>query len=385
MGKPRLIILVRHAESEGNCKRSVHQTVPDHRVPITAHGRLQALDAGARLAALLEPSDTLQIITSPYMRTRETTQGILSAPALAAHPAASTIKVTEEPRLREQDFGNFQPCTAEMHRMLHERNAYGHFFFRIPSGESASDAYNRVAGFNDSLWRQFAKPSFPSVLVLVTHGLMTRVFLMKWFHYSVETFENLRNVDHCQFITMARGPADTDKYVLQTQLGTWDHAPPRDEEGLYSCPPRIPVTVVEQDRSRLEPPWDTMLYGGCVNGCNHPRIVGAARKGKGSVIEAGRDFGGSRSGCASPVQSDDEGSERGEVGRVGGEGGVRIEVDEGAVREAGVHRVQFEQAAMTNGCGNCTKTHRCCEPSDLGENLKQLQLEHEAGDAASPA
>jgi broad specificity phosphatase PhoE len=82
--------------------------------------------------------------------------------------------------LREQDFGNFQPCSAEMERMWRERADYGHFFYRIPNGESAADAYDRVSGFNESLWRQFGDKDFPSVTVLVTHGLMTRVFLMKW-------------------------------------------------------------------------------------------------------------------------------------------------------------------------------------------------------------
>lgn len=72
----------------------------------------------------------------------------------------------EEPRLREQDFGNFQPCSAEMERMWQERADYGHFFYRIPNGESAADAYDRVSGFNESLWRQFGEDDFASVCVL---------------------------------------------------------------------------------------------------------------------------------------------------------------------------------------------------------------------------
>lgn len=69
--------------------------------------------------------------------------------------------------------------------MWHERAAYGHFFYRIPNGESAADAYDRVSGFNESIWRQFAEDDFPSVLVLVTHGLMTRIFLMKWWGFPI--------------------------------------------------------------------------------------------------------------------------------------------------------------------------------------------------------
>ena len=94
--------------------------------------------------------------------------------------ARDAIKVYEEPRLREQDFGNFQPSSAEMQRMWYERAEYGHFFYRIPNGESAADAYDRISGFNESLWRLFCEDDFASVCVLVTHGMMTRVFLMKW-------------------------------------------------------------------------------------------------------------------------------------------------------------------------------------------------------------
>ena len=144
----------------------------------------QAEEAGRQLRSLLRPDDTLQFYTSPYRRTRETTEGILRTltsddPTPSPFPR-NKITVFEEPRLREQDFGNFQPCSAEMERMWQERADYGHFFYRIPDGESAADAYDRVSGFNESPWRQFGDEDFPSVCVLVTHGMMSRVFLMKW-------------------------------------------------------------------------------------------------------------------------------------------------------------------------------------------------------------
>ena len=136
--------------------------------------------------AMLRPDDTIRLYTSPYRRTRETAEGLLGSltettEELGPSPfKREDIIVREEPRLREQDFGNFQPCSAEMERMWQERADYGHFFYRIPNGESAADAYDRISGFNDSLWRSFGEDDFPSVLILVTHGLMTRVFLMRW-------------------------------------------------------------------------------------------------------------------------------------------------------------------------------------------------------------
>ncbi|KAI5840626.1 histidine phosphatase superfamily [Tricharina praecox] len=300
MGKPRLIILCRHAQSVGNENRTIHQTVPDHRVPLTAVGQEQALAAGDKLARLLRPSDTLQMITSPYTRTRETTLGILSSPALKEHPNSGSIRVYEEPRIREQDFGNFQPCQAEMARMWHERAAYGHFFYRIPNGESAADAYDRVSGFNESLWRQFAEEDFPSVLVLVTHGLMTRIFLMKWYHYSVEYFEDLRNVDHCDFVVMKLN--DQHKYDLQTELRTWSGYSREQEELRYKCPPANRVVALKASV------WGVRKFGGCVDGCNHEFDGDRSMMG-GHVMKAGRDFGGSRSGAASRAASHDSTSD----------------------------------------------------------------------------
>lgn len=214
----------------------------------------KAADAGAKLRSLLRSDDTLHFFTSPYRRTRETTEGILNT-LTCDDPDPSpfrrhTIKVYEEPRLREQDFGNFQPGSGEMARMWQERADYGHFFYRIPNGESAADAYDRISGFNESLWRSFGEEDFASVCVLVTHGLMTRVFLMKWYHFSVEYFEDLRNVNHCEFVVMKLNP-DNGKFILQNQLRTWsqlqrdkekEEVEAEEEEEAFA-PPASPIPI----------------------------------------------------------------------------------------------------------------------------------------------
>ncbi|KAL1901457.1 hypothetical protein Sste5346_001862 [Sporothrix stenoceras] len=300
MGKPRLLIIVRHGQSEGNKNRDIHQTVPDHRVRLTSEGWQQAYDAGRRLRTLLRADDTIQFFTSPYRRTRETTEGILQT-LTSDNPEPSpfkrnNIKVYEEPRLREQDFGNFQPCSAEMERMWQERADYGHFFYRIPNGESAADAYDRVSGFNESLWRQFGEEDFPSVCVLVTHGLMSRVFLMKWYHFSVEYFEDLRNVNHCEFLIM-RKQGDSGKYKLESKLRTWSElrreraALLKQKEELEAAKDKTTdktdktLEKGDKDSAKLEkaasglssssPSSSTLVpqrrWGGCPNGCNHDK------------------------------------------------------------------------------------------------------------------
>jgi hypothetical protein len=146
--------------------------------------------------------------------------------------------------------------------MWQERADYGHFFYRIPNGESAADAYDRVSGFNESLWRSFSDDDFASVCVLVTHGLMTRVFLMKWYHFSVEYFEDLRNVNHCEFVVMKQN-LDNGKYVLQNHLRTWTEY--RAERDAQSQPllARIPI------RKR---------WGGCPDGCAHAATAAEAER-----------------------------------------------------------------------------------------------------------
>lgn len=272
-----MIILIRHAQSEGNKNREIHQMVPDHRVKLTSEGHRQAREAGRNLRSLLRPDDTLHFFTSPYRRTRETTEGILESLS-SDSPSASpfprhTIQVYEEPRLREQDFGNFQPCSAEMERMWLERADYGHFFYRIPNGESAADAYDRVSGFNESLWRLFGEDDFASVCVLVTHGLMTRVFLMKWYHWSVEYFEDLRNINHCEFVVMKL--RENGKYGLDNQLRTWselqkekDQEKQRDRAAKGLNPgPSSDLTIPVRRK-----------WGGCPDGCNHQiRRTGSKR------------------------------------------------------------------------------------------------------------
>lgn len=174
--------------------------------------------------------------------------------------------------------------------MWQERADYGHFFYRIPNGESAADAYDRVSGFNESLWRQFGDDDFPSVCVLgqyppsfqttlfpinanplrlpVTHGLMSRVFLMKWYHFTVEYFEDLRNVNHCEFLLMRK--QDNGKYLLKTKLRTWSEL--RRERAQVVKDKEKEKEKDNKDDLKLESAKSfvvTRRWGGCPNGCNH--------------------------------------------------------------------------------------------------------------------
>lgn len=151
--------------------------------------------------------------------------------------------------------------------MWAERADYGHFFYRIPDGESAADAYDRVSGFNESLWRQFGDADFPSVCVLVTHGLMSRVFLMKWYHWSVEYFEDLRNMNHCEFIIMNKD-TETGKYKLENNLRTWSEVKKQRQEENKDLQRRNTLSRFLK-KGADSPTLPPRRWGGCADGCNH--------------------------------------------------------------------------------------------------------------------
>ncbi|SRR6266542_6927308 len=94
--RPRLIILVRHGQSEANVDISIHRSVPDHKIKLTKLGVEQAIDAGNRLNELLNPEDVVQFYVSPYLRTRQTFEKMSKA------LDKGKWKYYEEPRLREQ-------------------------------------------------------------------------------------------------------------------------------------------------------------------------------------------------------------------------------------------------------------------------------------------
>ncbi|KAJ3411455.1 hypothetical protein HDV05_002190 [Chytridiales sp. JEL 0842] len=203
---PHFIILIRHGESQLAVEPLILCRVPDHKITLTPKGHQQSLDAGANLHQFLTEQSKIvgvdllkkiRFIVSPYTRTRQTFAGIIQG------LKPKHYDMWEEPRIREQDFGNFQ-CEDVMNKSKQERSEYGHFFYRFPGGESGADVYDRMSTFFETLHRQFSRSTFPHVVILISHGLTSRLFLMRWFHWSVEEFESLENLRHCEMVIMKR-------------------------------------------------------------------------------------------------------------------------------------------------------------------------------------
>lgn len=78
---PQRIILVRHAQSEGNIDNVAYTYIPDPQIPLTAVGRAQAQATGQRLLQISAdsgPAHSFFFYTSPYRRSVETYSGITS-------------------------------------------------------------------------------------------------------------------------------------------------------------------------------------------------------------------------------------------------------------------------------------------------------------------
>ena len=223
--KPARIILIRHAESEGNVDKGVYGHTPDYALALSPLGEQQAEAAGQRLRTLVGDESVFAYI-SPLWRTRR------SFEHLAAALAPGQVRWREEPRVREQEWGHLRDL-AECDRTAVNRDAYGTFYYRIPEGESGADVYDRVSDFFSTLHRDFDKPDFPTNALIVTHGMTLRLFLMRWFHWTVEEFEQLANPGNCQLVVLER--QENGKYRLDTKL--------RRHSVAHSCqrPLRLPL------------------------------------------------------------------------------------------------------------------------------------------------
>jgi broad specificity phosphatase PhoE len=203
--RPKRIILVRHGESEGNLDRSLYHTTQDFALKLTPAGIQQATHAGLQIKELLE-DEKVYVYLSPFFRTRETFQHIRES------IDSNVFKAIEDPRIREQDWGHLRH-PDDNKGIIEERDNFSTFYYRIPDGESGADVYDRVSSFFDTLHRDFRKPDFPENVLIVSHGLTMRLFLMRWFHWSVEEFENLHNPKNCQIVIMEKQIDDRYKLI----------------------------------------------------------------------------------------------------------------------------------------------------------------------------
>lgn len=213
--KPIAIYLIRHGESEGNVNGGIYKSIPDWQIGLTPKGKKQAVEARRILYKDINdnlPESILKRIRIPVFfycsslyRARETAKIINCWKA----------KIFEDPRLREQEWGNYAEDYL-VRKIALERKKFSTFYYRMPNGESGADVYDRVTTVIDTMHRDFAKEDFPWNAVIISHGLTIKAFLMRWMHWPAEDFDRYKTPNNCEILKMLRN--DKGKYDLVTPL-----------------------------------------------------------------------------------------------------------------------------------------------------------------------
>jgi len=216
------IILLRHGQSLGNVDELAYCRIPDHALPLTELGERQARTAGSTIRGLIGAGPVAAYV-SPYTRTRRTFELL----------GVDAERIVTEPRVREQDWGNLQdPVQQEM--LKHQRHAFGHFFFRLPNGESGADVDDRLAAFLDGLEvRLHEDGEHPKTVLIVSHGLTIRLLCRRLFGWSIELFESLSNVDTCENRVLNH---DGTGWKLDRPFDQWRDSPDGTTQLAHSSP-----------------------------------------------------------------------------------------------------------------------------------------------------
>jgi len=208
--KPDRIFLLRHGQSKGNVDRKIYKTVPDYALQLTDLGNQEVEGAGLCIAPFVDNS-SVQYYVSPFWRTRQTYLGVRKI----LRP--SIEKYYEDPRIREQEWNQkLGPRDGYKDNEEMERDNYGHFYYRFNGGESCADVYDRMSDFIGTMFRDFEKEDFPRNVIMISHGMAMRLFLMRWFHSPVEEFETWGNPKNCDYYLLER--RDNEKYELVTPI-----------------------------------------------------------------------------------------------------------------------------------------------------------------------
>lgn len=205
------IFLVRHGESEGNLDKSVYLTKPDHAIELSPQGHLQAQAAGEFLQKYMQENPYYGDVrgvrretksrtwVSPYTRTRATYAGLKRG-------GLQTRDSRESVFLVEQQFGLFDGVPDEdlpnefpvEHAHFQKSVDFeGQFWARPPGGESRFDVTQRIHQFFGTLHRD-AQQNGIEDLVIVSHGVTIRAFIMQYCHLPWEWFEEARNPKNCE-------------------------------------------------------------------------------------------------------------------------------------------------------------------------------------------
>ena len=158
---PDRLWVVRHGESSGNVARDAAHAANllrietlgrDADVPLSPLGERQSSALGRWFADMPPEERPEVVLTSPYLRARQTAALIHAAGGSAAGPDDFVV----DERLREREFGVLDRLTRQGIEQHHPeqaefRRALGKFYHRPPGGESWCDVILRLRSALDTV------------------------------------------------------------------------------------------------------------------------------------------------------------------------------------------------------------------------------------------
>ena len=163
---PSRLWIVRHGQSAGNVAREradaaghnvIDIALRDVDVPLSDLGEMQARAVGHWFASLAPEERPEVMLSSPYVRARQTARAICEAGGVAGGARPPII----DERLREREFGIFDRLTTagireKFPELAEHRALLGKFYHRAPGGESWADVILRLRGALDSVSLHYA-------------------------------------------------------------------------------------------------------------------------------------------------------------------------------------------------------------------------------------
>ena len=235
---PERLWLVRHGQSQGNVARdAAHEAglstidieMRDVDVPLSDLGFKQAEAAGRWFASLPENERPEVILSSPYVRARQTSEAICKAGALAGGPARSIV----DERLREREFGVFDRLTTigireKFPEEAEHRKRLGKFYHRAPGGESWADVILRLRSMLNTINLHYSNRR----VLVVCHQVVVlcmRYVLEELDEAQILAIDKQADVLNCGICAYEFEP-DADGLCIPT-LSLWNHDTPLEADG----------------------------------------------------------------------------------------------------------------------------------------------------------
>ena len=235
---PARMWLVRHGQSQGNVAREAADAAGHHEiaihvrdvdVPLSELGFLQAKAAGDWFAEMPPGERTEVILSSPYLRARQTADVICKAGALAGGPARTII----DERLREREFGVFDRLTTiGIREKFPEESAHrrmlGKFYHRPPGGESWADVILRLRSMLNTINLHYCDRR----VLVVCHQVVVlcmRYILEELDEESILAIDRTADVLNCGICAFDFDPDPEGRCT--PKLSLWNHGAPLDAEG----------------------------------------------------------------------------------------------------------------------------------------------------------